>query len=55
MESALVILSVVVGVMVLGYAVLVPVLLWEVLRHRQQLDELDQVVEAIVEANRKRT
>ena len=50
MEIAVVVLSIVVGVQ----SLCVPVLLWRVLKLGQDIDALDQVVEAVVEANRKR-
>lgn len=54
METAVVVLSIVVGVQSVALGTLIPLLLWQVLKHSRDIDALDQVVEAVVEANRKR-
>jgi hypothetical protein len=54
METAIVCLTICVVLETLALVAFVPLLLWRVLKHDQQLDELDQVVEAIVEANRSK-
>ena len=54
METAVMVLSIVCGLQSIALGTIIPHLLWRVLKHDQQLDTLDQVVEAIVEANRGR-
>lgn len=54
METAVIALSVVVVVQTLALGTVVPILLWRSLRQAQDIDALDQVVEAIAETVRNK-
>ncbi len=54
METAVICLSICLAVQTVALGAVVPLLLWRVFKHDHQLDALDQVVEALVEANRNK-